>query len=199
MAIDDGTEIEERIVTSFAVTLPLRARPKARARFDGRKFYDKKNKALEMAVRESLVEQISGSEVWGLLPWPYPVKLELVFGMQSKDKKLWGKAHTSRPDKDNLTKLVMDALNSVVWEDDCQVYEGRQTKVYSKEWFTEITVHLMEEDTMARQKIYEDGTRIAAVIDKKVHDKIKRLAEARGVSLSRVISKILEKAALALR
>jgi len=40
-------------------------------------------------------------------------------------------AHIIKPDKDNLTKAVYDALNKIVWVDDAQIARGFQTKVYS--------------------------------------------------------------------
>jgi len=40
-------------------------------------------------------------------------------------------AHIVKPDKDNLTKAVYDALNKIVWIDDAQITRGFQTKVYS--------------------------------------------------------------------
>lgn len=39
--------------------------------------------------------------------------------------------HIIKPDKDNLTKAVYDALNKIVWVDDAQITRGFQTKVYS--------------------------------------------------------------------
>lgn len=36
--------------------------------------------------------------------------------------------HVSKPDKDNIEKLAMDALSGVVWADDCQVADGRTRK-----------------------------------------------------------------------
>jgi Holliday junction resolvase RusA-like endonuclease len=39
-------------------------------------------------------------------------------------------AHTSVPDKDNMTKAIYDALNKIVWKDDAQITRGFQTKIY---------------------------------------------------------------------
>jgi Holliday junction resolvase RusA-like endonuclease len=41
--------------------------------------------------------------------------------------------HTQKPDKDNLEKAIMDALNKLVWEDDSQVYSGRTAKYWSSD------------------------------------------------------------------
>jgi len=50
---------------------------------------------------------------------------------------LW---HTSRPDRDNLDKLVLDALTGVFWRDDNQVCAGEITKQYSDRPRTEIGI-----------------------------------------------------------
>lgn len=42
-------------------------------------------------------------------------------------------AHTIKPDKDNLTKAIYDALNKIVWLDDAQITRGFQTKAYSRQ------------------------------------------------------------------
>lgn len=39
-------------------------------------------------------------------------------------------AHISVPDKDNMTKAIYDALNTIVWRDDAQITRGFQTKIY---------------------------------------------------------------------
>lgn len=42
--------------------------------------------------------------------------------------------HTTKPDRDNLDKAVMDALTTLgVWEDDCQVAEGKIRKLYASD------------------------------------------------------------------
>jgi Holliday junction resolvase RusA-like endonuclease len=40
--------------------------------------------------------------------------------------------HTVKPDKDNLEKVVMDALTAIqIWKDDCQVYGGSTEKFWT--------------------------------------------------------------------
>lgn len=39
-----------------------------------------------------------------------------------------GNYHCQKPDRDNIEKLVSDALKGVVWVDDCQVADGTTTK-----------------------------------------------------------------------
>jgi Holliday junction resolvase RusA-like endonuclease len=39
---------------------------------------------------------------------------------------------TSKPDLDNLAKIVLDALNGILWADDCQVVKLEITKEYGE-------------------------------------------------------------------
>jgi Holliday junction resolvase RusA-like endonuclease len=48
--------------------------------------------------------------------------------------------HIVKPDKDNLTKFVMDALSGVFWTDDSIIFSGRTTKRYSGRPRTEIFI-----------------------------------------------------------
>lgn len=41
--------------------------------------------------------------------------------------------HTRKPDYDNVGKAVCDALNGIVFEDDCQIVSGEVEKVYGPE------------------------------------------------------------------
>ena len=50
-----------------------------------------------------------------------------------------GTFHRQRPDLDNLVKIC-DALNNIVWEDDCQVAVISAQKVWSETSFTVISV-----------------------------------------------------------
>lgn len=67
-----------------------------------------------------------------LLDGPLRVDLEFVFPRQSN--KIWKNRpmpryrKTTKPDRDNLDKICMDALTGVLWVDDNQVCDGRITK-----------------------------------------------------------------------
>lgn len=50
----------------------------------------------------------------------------------------------TKPDADNLGKLVMDSLKLVIWKDDSQVVELHISKWYSETPRTEITIEEIE-------------------------------------------------------
>lgn len=56
----------------------------------------------------------------GVLPLSGELAVEVVFVTKAKT--------TSRPDLDNLLKLVLDALNGIVWNDDSQVISIKTKK-----------------------------------------------------------------------
>lgn len=63
--------------------------------------------------------------------------------------------HTSRPDRDNLDKLVLDALTGVFWRDDNQVCKGEIEKLYGVRPRTEIIITELEQaDGNGRTKIH---------------------------------------------
>lgn len=47
-------------------------------------------------------------------------------------------SHISKPDLDNLDKLVLDACNGIFYKDDCQVCELFSKKIYAEESKTKI-------------------------------------------------------------
>lgn len=51
-----------------------------------------------------------------------------------------GDPYLKKPDRDNLDKWVLDICNGVVWQDDCQVYDGRIIKLYSHNPRTEFVI-----------------------------------------------------------
>lgn len=90
-------------------------------------------------------------------PWEGPVRADLVFYMPIPKKRPRfmsinvyeklkpGDPHIVKPDKDNLEKFVLDALRGpvkdqrsgmklppVFFMDDCQVYDGKKTKIYAE-------------------------------------------------------------------
>lgn len=67
-------------------------------------------------------------------PWESAVRLEVLFLMPRPKSKTWktkpnpSYPHIGRPDVDNCTKAVKDALTGVVYRDDSQVAECRSSK-----------------------------------------------------------------------
>lgn len=64
---------------------------------------------------------------------PYLVEIAYFYKIKSP-KKLWGKFKTTRPDIDNQTKLILDAITDtgLFWDDDGQVVKLHLTKRYSE-------------------------------------------------------------------
>lgn len=54
------------------------------------------------------------------------------------------KWHTSRPDADNILKLVADALNGIAWLDDCQVSSAQIVKVYAIAPELQVRIHRLD-------------------------------------------------------
>jgi Holliday junction resolvase RusA-like endonuclease len=52
--------------------------------------------------------------------------------------------HTTKPDIDNLRKLVMDAMNGIFWRDDALICEGTTIKRYSERPRTEIFIKVLK-------------------------------------------------------
>jgi Holliday junction resolvase RusA-like endonuclease len=51
-----------------------------------------------------------------------------------------GERPTKRPDLDNQLKLITDAINGIVYRDDCQICEVRASKQYGPQAVTVVTV-----------------------------------------------------------
>lgn len=82
-----------------------------------------------------------------------PVKLISIFYMPipkswSVKKKEMAKLQkifpTTKPDLDNMVKLVKDALNGLIWKDDKQVICSKEAKFYSPRPRTEVMVEAIE-------------------------------------------------------
>lgn len=81
-----------------------------------------------------------------------PVEVEMVFWL--KRPKSWtrkqceaasGFYSTAKPDCDNRAKLIMDAFNEVVWEDDSQVSDLIVRKRYARDGRAHVDVWVREQ------------------------------------------------------
>lgn len=98
---------------------------------------------------EKAVQVIARGVMAGREPIDGPVRMMIVavFEVPASWPKRVGQAcqlgvvfHTSKPDADNLAKLIGDALNEIAFQDDCQVAELIVRKRYGYPARTEVTV-----------------------------------------------------------
>ena len=78
-----------------------------------------------------------------------PIKLFVVFYFNVKSpKKLWGTYKTTRPDTDNMIKLLKDVMTKQgFWEDDAQVADEHVIKRFAEEASIYIRIEEAEEGT----------------------------------------------------
>lgn len=116
----------------FVPGVPVaKARPRMTRK--GHTYTPKKTEDAERMIRNAWVESN------GENPVSYPLKVEIKFVYEiPKSWPKWKRAQVgsglpkvSRPDTDNLVKTVLDALNSVAYEDDSFIYNMTATKIYS--------------------------------------------------------------------
>ena len=76
------------------------------------------------------------------------MKLVYLYGIDKKRKKLWGEYKTTRPDVDNQTKLILDAITDTgrLWRDDSQVSVLEQSKFYWERSAIQIEVYLISKE-----------------------------------------------------
>ena len=125
---------------SSYIIIPTEPTAQKRPRFYKRKVIDlqaKEKKCLKIIVRAQ----------WKNPPLKGPVEIEAVFYMpipeswsKKKKKEAVGEPHCCKPDGDNLLKKVLDLMNGIVYNDDCQVYKMTGIKIYDNNPRTEIKV-----------------------------------------------------------
>lgn len=129
--------------------------PKGRPRFVVRgnfvqTYTPSKTKEAEKSIIDQLKKQYKKEPLNG----PCMVKITFAFGVPksySKKKRAQieeeGFLHYHKPDADNVAKLVLDAMNKIVFEDDCQITALSIQKTYTFDNpYTEIEVSGIRKD-----------------------------------------------------
>lgn len=105
--------------------------------------------AFKACVMHAAKDAYSGPPLEGAL------RVDCLWLLPRPQRLIWKKRPMPRepcikkPDRDNLDKSVLDALTGLLWRDDCQVYDGRLTKMYAagdEQPHVEITVSQLETD-----------------------------------------------------
>lgn len=74
--------------------------------------------------------RLVASQKYTLPPLDEPLSIDCEFVFPRQKCKVWKRQpmpryrHTTKPDRDNLDKAVLDALKGIVFVDDCQVCDG---------------------------------------------------------------------------
>lgn len=84
----------------------------------------------ETRQAEKLLAEFFGYKKHGSMPWNGPLGVTLAFYFARPTSKKNTTNHTTRPDIDNLVKLVCDAANGVLWDDDKQIVFLEASKHY---------------------------------------------------------------------
>lgn len=117
---------------SFIVPGVPVAKGRARATRSGHHYTPAKTRAAEAAVRAAWIEKFGTDRE----PHKGPVELHVLamFPIPKswpKSKREGALFHTSRPDLDNVVKLIKDALNGLAWVDDSSVVKLSASKNYT--------------------------------------------------------------------
>ena len=103
-------------------------------------------------TEEGKFQLLANSQIKLERPISNPICIDMLFYMlrpkshfgTGRNKEILKKTapyvHFSKPDIDNLEKMVYDCLNQMAWMDDSLIVESRAKKVYSRNPRTEITI-----------------------------------------------------------
>ena len=111
-------------------------------RYDGRTKHYFKSARLQQTEDFYLAELAKYRPV---TPIEGPVSLDIDFDYFIKDKKKRGRWKTSRPDVDNVAKLLIDCMTKLgFWVDDAQIARLRVSKHYAEGEQAQITISWRE-------------------------------------------------------
>ena len=123
---------EKRQIEFMVPAIPI-AQPRARATSMGghARVYEPKDHPIatfKANVRMAAANAFSGAPLAG------PLRVDCLFVFPRPKALVWSKRemprvrHVKKPDNDNLLKACCDALNGLLWQDDCQACEMVATK-----------------------------------------------------------------------
>lgn len=128
-------------------------------------------------------------------PWKGPVTMAIVALMK---KPIRGKYEDpiTKPDWDNLGKLISDGLNRFAYSDDAQVVDGRAIKCYSKNPKTFVRLRFYEEtkkeqEKMSRVRVYNEPAKCIVQLEANLFKQLTAEAASYGQSVSRYASMVL--------
>jgi Holliday junction resolvase RusA-like endonuclease len=67
-----------------------------------------------------------------LFPGGLVLGVEIAYTIPTKKRRRWGQYHAIKPDRDNLNKLILDAMEGLVYANDCQAARGVTVKKWGE-------------------------------------------------------------------
>lgn len=117
------------------------ARPRAFRLGAGVRIVSPKGGSTRGDLAQAFLEMARTVEDGEWKPWEGPVRLQVLYEFLGP-KTVWeGKEMLTKPDLDNLDKMVLDALNGVAFRDDSQVVTKTSTKRYGVSERTTVQLH----------------------------------------------------------
>lgn len=137
---------------TFKLTVPGKAKGQQRPRFSrktGRAYEPKESAEAKQTLRALVVQEVQRSG-WIIAHQDMPVELIVrSYREIPSSKTSWFKkaaaaeliAPLTKPDCDNVTKMLMDAMNGIVYHDDKQIFKMSYEAFYSETPRVEIEVN----------------------------------------------------------
>ncbi len=124
---------------TITLLFDLKPVPKARPRVTRTHTYSpKSNVDFKKAIQVIAKKQYRHDPLLGAL------QVTAIFTFK-RPKSVKRRYHTVRPDTDNLLKALLDALNGVLYKDDCQVVECYGVKEYGSEDQISLIINQLED------------------------------------------------------
>ena len=124
-------------ITTKEITIPISPKPQSRPRstvVKGRiKVYEDK----EAKIYKEAIKIVCKNRIKEKIQKPNPVSLHIIFYLKN--------ISTKKPDVDNLSKAILDALNGLLFDDDAQVIYLVSEKIQSDS--ESVVIKILEEKT----------------------------------------------------
>ena len=131
--------------------------PWKRARRCGDRYFDSqveikddmRSKIESIAKRSLSPSETLKVKIWFIMPIPSSWSLK-------RQYEAIGTFHSSRPDVDNLLKMIGDTFNNILWRDDAKIADMSGIKIYGLKPRTIIEVEDVERD-IYRDQAFKSG------------------------------------------
>lgn len=131
----------------YEIILEVKPVAKGRPRFSkfGHAYTPQKTLDAEEEIRYKLISWKNKNNFKIIENKPIILEANFYFSVpksfsKKRKEELLGKPHIIKPDCDNLMKLLCDAMNNIIYKDDCLIYNLKTGKYYSEKDLIKISI-----------------------------------------------------------